>query len=138
MCLDKLADFEVKQNWGWQCFRTETGEICARYSHAAHMRSPFLVEFDKWQEDPNEYQILNYSPSDFDYQTGFHVTLSKKGAESYAWEWRGDIVKKVYFRKTVAKGYQNITSPKTSRKKYKTIVARERYVCDKTKRPPKD
>ena len=130
MCLDKLADFEVRQNWGWQAvYIYHDGELRQRYLHYERAKwKPTPIQCDKWQKDPKRYIIRPRN-----YQTGFHISLSKSGAALHTDSDQSP--KKVFFRNVIAKGYQTFYQPK---RKYKTIVARERYVCDKTDRPPKD
>ena len=132
MCLDKLADFEVKRNYGWQFFeKAQTGELERYFEDMSHVVAQVKYPaLDEWQEDTAVGNLSIKTKRHLSYPTGFHIFVTKKAAmkESYS----TCSLKKVYFKpeSIVAKGYQY--------NNFRIIVARERYVCDKTERPPKD
>jgi len=118
MCLDELADFKVTKDYGWQVFREEDGELFQLFGCNS------LVPEEKWQTDPNDYPLL----TEYDrkpYRTGFHLFTNKKNALYYA-NPDDEVVRKVRFRKIVAKGRQCL--PWTFSSKANVIVVRERYV----------
>jgi len=83
---------------------------------------------NEWEEDIMAH-ILKTGNSLNTYPTGFHIFLRKRDAE--LWEESGicnnSIIKKVKFRKIVAKGWQ---VGRGMSKFMKVVVARERYIID--------
>jgi len=116
MCLEELVNFKITKKYGWVVLFAD-GE-------PAIQSDPYAL-FDKWQKDPNEKTIWGGWPEEFPYQTGFHIWTSKHAAKRWHTE-KDEVIKKAYFRNVVAKGTQD---------GHFVIVARERYVCDKTDKP---
>ena len=129
MCLNRMGHFRVKQNYGWQCFATDFyGNLTSRFGPRD------LVPLDKWQVDKKTVPIPR-NDSEF-YPTGFHVSLDRAGAENWTLGLESAFpIRQVYFRNIVAKGYQYNTA---SDSRSKIAVVRERYVCDKTDKPPEE
>jgi len=122
MCLDKLADFKISKYEGWQVFTGDEKGLYPWYRsleyHKAMKRT--TIPMGEWQEDKNNYLILaNDSRT---YQTGFHIFLRKKDAETWVEGSPSHFpIRKVKFKKVVAKGFQDGR---------KVVVARERFVCE--------
>jgi hypothetical protein len=127
MCLHKLDNFKVKKYEGWQLFLEEDGKLvpayCAQEYREACGRATIPV--NEWEQDKNKYMLHIYDASG-EYPTGFHIFLRKKDAEmlcdmpfTYVPPGSKAAIRKVKFRKVVAKGIF------FSRK---VIVAKERYI----------
>lgn len=133
MCLDELADFEVKKNYAWQYFDPKKHP-----GHLSELMSDKIVRTDEWVKDGCP-TTLSCSKEAKEYKTGFHQFLYKPYGKPFSSEnsfiYATDVLRKVYFKNVVAKGYLKAAS---NIPRYKIIVTRERYVCDKTKRPPKE
>lgn len=115
MCLAKV-DPEPKTNRksGYKVvIRCSGGEIRPEY------RFDDVCRYDvgKWMEDPVDFRI---PWSDGDYQTGFHIFLSLKGAIRWGVYLTGKEIRKVRFDDVVATGIQNL-----DRKEYRCVVARK-------------
>ena len=121
MCLNSLEKFKVHRYEGWQVFREKNGALTGLYYN-----KDIEIETNKWQKDKREIKILASNFSSL-YRTGYHICLKKQQADNFAIVARRTcvetVVKKVKFKKVVAKGYQS--------KDFKVIVARERFVCTK-------
>ena len=120
MCLDELADFKVTKDYGWGVFREEDGQLFQRFGCES------LVPEEKWQTDPNNYYLW----TEYDgkvYKTGFHLFIREEDALGYVSPFCDDeVVRKVRFKKIVAKGMQQL--PYTMSSKANVIVVRERFV----------
>lgn len=121
MCLNELEKFKVHRYEGWQVFREENGKLMGLY-----YGTTIEIRANEWQKDKREIKIPTNDCSEL-YKTGYHICLKKQDADIIAKIAKRDefktVVRKVKFKKVVAKGFQFNA--------YKTIVARERFVCTK-------
>jgi len=129
MCLSKLEDFTVTQNYGWQVFNKEiTGELYPCFF------GDDPIPVGKWHKD--KFRICDrWIRIDVDvrYKKGFHIFLNKEDAKTYGI--RSAIsrcVKKVRFKRILARGLQEIHSPpvegKIQTQQVKVVVCRKRFV----------
>jgi hypothetical protein len=121
MCLNYLDEkIKVNKNYGWQVFKRKHGKL---YSFYQESNDP--VETNTWMKDNNSYWLpIGFKTIVDVYKTGYHLLLYKKDALEIKRKWEATTrveLKKVYFRKIVAKGYQFNS---------KTIVVKERYVAE--------
>lgn len=111
MCLEKLSDFKINLDEngigeGWKIFTNylADGELRGEWKSRQKAR-----ETNKWLKEGNfrakNDKFAKKIPSFFlseEYPFGFHVFLTKYGAE----KWGGWHIKKVKFKKVVATGLQ--------------------------------
>lgn len=117
MCLDKLKDFKVKLDEkgvgeGWKVFNK--GRYGGLYTELRG--NDKLLRKNKWLKEET-YRFGRGTFCDGGYPYGFHVFLAISGAKN----WGGEVIKKVMFRKIVAKGIQQ---------DYRVIVAKEIFIPD--------
>lgn len=122
MCLDKLAGFEIEENFGWQMFEFRNGILGPWFCVVPTQKAfnSVAIPLDQWQKDRNRGKLGGFEGLPI-YRTGFHIYKENPPTRTPT--------RKVYFRNVVATGYFNGK---------RTIVARERYVCDKTDKPPEE
>jgi len=135
MCLDRLAEFRVTKDYGWQVFgKSKTGLV--QLYHHPFQRHPTLVTEGTWQADSNGYFLRSYSCIFVKYyKTGFHLFTNKKDALRFASASNGGVIRKVRFRNLVAKGRQRLPSHRSyPSREANVIVVRERFVEPETKR----
>ncbi len=123
MCLDKLKDFEVTQKHGWQVFMKRA----EGYLYSRFFNHDTPIPIGKWQRD--KFRIFNkwiymedYSKK---YKKGFHIFLSEEDAQAYGPNSTTYCVKKVGFKRVVAKGFQTIYN---GGKMAKVVVCHKRFI----------
>jgi len=124
MCLDKIGNFAVPQDYGWQIFRKEKGCLYPYYFGEGP------VPVGKWQRD--KFRIfdrhIDIDLLNLKYKKGYHIFLNKEDAEAYCSD-SSDCycVKKVRFKRIVAQGFQMVASKGISRL-VKVVVCHKRFV----------
>ena len=125
MCLDKLENFEVTQDYGWQVFsKNYTGS----YIYSRFHRNDEPVPVGKWQRD--KFRMLNrwiYIDKNVEYKKGFHIFLNEDDARIYCPSNEKYCLKKVKFQRVVAKGFQVIVGGGQKRWA-KVVVCHKRFV----------
>ena len=121
MCLDRLDDYEVKQDYGWKMFYLEEGDELFSTNYGD---KPYKT--NKWHHE-KEYRdkahkkrkyLLTECPPEEKYRYGFHIYLKKKDAKELQW-FPSEAIQKVRFRNVVAKGWEA---------EAKVIVAKEMLI----------
>ena len=126
MCLSTLENFKVHKYYGWQVFNAvydEKDRVVLIYPLFFGVAQ---IPTNVWTKDKSPTRISFFDISSGlsrSYLTGHHIFLRKKDAEAYMAEGKGQVVRKVRFKKVVAKGTQA-----AGRVFAKVVVARERYV----------
>ena len=127
MCLSTLENFKVHKYYGWQVFKAiydEEGRILFIYP-LFYGTGP--IPTNVWMKDKSSIRIsfLDIPTVEYrSYPTGYHIFLRKQDAEAYMVKGKDQVIRKVRFKKVVAKGTQVAGRPVFA----KLIVARERYV----------
>ena len=127
MCLSKLGDFKVSQNYGWQIyFKAHTGKLFSRYYC---FNNPISV--GKWQRDT--FRIFNrwiyiHHISDLKYRKGYHIFLNKNDAKDYLLGCSECCVKKVRFKRILHQGFQRVYNREKIPRYAKVVACRYRYV----------
>jgi hypothetical protein len=132
MCLDRLGDFPVPELVGWKVFR-KLGRSHDAVLAPILFRKPDL-EFPPniWISDPVNLLTIGYEG--IKYKTGFHIFIDEKEAEQYRikaayhFVWFDSsnlVVRKIYFKEVVAKGFQE-----SFLDTWKVIVAKQMFICD--------
>lgn len=103
MCLDNLAKFNIKRYVGYKVFfKSNTGKLSGEFKALHKSR-----EVNTWLNSSNFSKTvslrLECDPS-LKYPNGFHIYLLRNNAGENIF--RDHIIKRVRFRKVVAKGFQ--------------------------------
>lgn len=139
MCLhgpakrSELKEFKIiregNHQVGWKVFKQKKSypSFKPRF-YPLHFDNGYKIPKDKWIKEKHfrrfkKMKNLPLGNTNGNYPLGFHIFLTEKDAiryKGYDWqEWDNkEIVRKVYFRKIVAHGYQDA----------KIIVAKEMFV----------
>ena len=124
MCLSKLENFKVTQNYGWQVFRKEpTSEL---YPYFFGGDKP--VPVGEWQKD--KFRIFSKcicTETDTRYKEGYHIFLNEEDAKVYFPGSDNFCIRKVWFKRVVARGLQEIPTGRL-RRQVKVVVCRKRFV----------
>ena len=128
MCLDKLENFEVTQNHGWQVFVKQAG--CLYPYHFGD--SPVPVR--KWQRDKfrmpgeNRWVYIDYL-SGPRYRKGYHIFLNEEDARTYCPISETYCIRKVRFKKILARGLQEISADdEGGTRRVRVVVCHKRFV----------
>lgn len=122
MCLSKLEDFAVTQSHGWQTFIKSSEGLYSRFFGNG------TVPVGEWQKD--KFRIFNrwICTDNFEkYKKGFHIFLDEEDAKTFCHGIGSYCVKKVRFKKVVARGFQKINTISTPQLT-KVVVCRKRFV----------
>ena len=126
MCLFKLENFKVTQNYGWQVFsKGSSGKLYPCYF------GPGSVPVGKWQRDKfriRERWIYYGFSTVLKYRKGYHIFLNAKDAKEWFNSFGDYCIKKVRFKRVVARGLQDIGSLGGVTKYAKVVVCRQRFV----------
>ena len=121
MCLYRLENFKVTQNYGWQVFvESSPGKLYPRFFG----NGP--VPVGKWQRDKFRIRDRWIGIYTLEYKKGFHIFLNKENAKDYCPNSEDYCVRKVRFKRVVARGLQEITMGKGPLGK--VVVCRKRFV----------
>jgi len=128
MCLSKIEDFPVTQNYGWQVFEEKktTGELFSCFFGG----DPIPV--GKWQRDKIRiFARWIYITRSRKYKTGFHIFLNEEDAKEYCPDSEAYCMRKVRFKRVVVRGLQEIPCPAGGRiqtRWVEVVVCRKRFV----------
>lgn len=130
MCLRKVIKYDIlrrfkperenKYNIGWKVFKSYDSEL-----HPIYKGYNNIFPINQWINEkdfrPGYYYYKNndYIDGPNTYRTGFHIYLDKKNAIKKLESGCGEVIKKVYFKNVVAKGYEY---------KSKIVVAKEMMI----------
>ena len=123
MCLTILDDYEVKQDYGWKVFWKKEGKLCADlFPHLPYPVNRWIKEKD-YRALSGRREYIRFPNTSIRYPMGFHIFLKKKDARGWK-NWWNERIRKVKFRKIVAKGWQ---------RGMKVIVAKEMLIIPEKK-----
>lgn len=117
MCLDRPAS-KLEQKEDFHTYKDKKRhkvayKIMRRELKNAFQNNDIPLPLSRWTNEKKYRCILNldslrYNNLPKSYKTGFHLFVDKRGAQRFADRHlvRDYIVKQVYFRKVVARGYQ--------------------------------
>ena len=129
MCLNKLEDFKVHRYHGWQVFQKGYGRSVKLYP--LYKGTDKVVVQNEWMTDPN-IKPIRFVRGYMQYPAGYHVLLRKKDAKIMKGKPRHRVIRKVRFKRVVAKGLQTLYSRDKDdvlvTTQAKTVIVRERYV----------
>ena len=127
MCLSKLENFKVTQNYGWQVFSKDSPNMLYPCFFGSRP-----VPIGKWQKD--KFRILKrWIYTDISalikYRKGYHIFLNEEDAKTFRLNLARDYcIRKVRFKKVLVKGFQKIVSGALLTRWAKVIVCRKRFV----------
>jgi len=123
MCLVELENFKVTQDYGWQVLRETTGMLYSCFFGEGP------VPVGKWQRDKFRIRDRWICANFMKYKKGFHIFLNKEDAKTYCNDSEAYRVKKVRFKRVVARGFQDVSSPLEMKTQLaKVVVCRKRFV----------
>lgn len=125
MCLNRLDEFKISKYQGWQVFQVPPSGGGAKLYPLYYFRAdhPDGIPTNEWMVDPRaERSILTDGSTCVLYKSGYHIYLRKRDAEKYLARCDNTTIRKVRFRKVVAKGRQGHQGGA------KVVVAGERFI----------
>jgi len=123
MCLDKLENFEVTQSYGWQVFYVNPEGLLNSRFHGDRS-----IPVGKWQRDKFRiFDRLIYIDENGEYKKGFHIFLNEDDARIYCPSLEAYCVKKVRFKRVVARGFQIIVG-EGQKRWAKVVICHKRFV----------
>ena len=126
MCLSKLENFKVTQNYGWQVFgKGSSGKLYPRFFGEGP------VPVGEWQRDKfriRDRWIYYGFSTVLKYRKGYHIFLNKKDAKEWLTSSKDQCIKKVRFKRVVARGLQDIGGLEGQTQYAKVVVCHKRFV----------
>jgi len=125
MCLSKLENFKVTQNYGWQVFKkNDTGELYGYYFGYEP------IPIGEWQKD--KFRIrdrwIYTAETNARYKKGFHIFLEWEDVKKWFPGPDGYCIKKVRFEKVVAQGLQDIGRLGGQTQYARVVICHKRFI----------